>query len=111
MMPDKNYPSDLAEEEWKVAEKCLHREDEIKVGRPLNAALRRVRDAILHISKTGCQWAYLPHDFPTPTTVNYHDIKCMTTGVFERANSASPPGVAKKRSDRKTERRDHRQPK
>jgi len=86
MLPDKKYPSDLTDEEWKLVEECLHREEEITVGRPLEVDLRRMWNAILYINKTGCQWAYLPHDFPPPTTVNYHYTKWMKSGFFERAN-------------------------
>lgn len=96
MMPDKKYPSDLADEEWKVVEECLRLEEEIGTGRPLEVDLRRVWDAILYINKTGCQWAYLPHDFPPPTTVNYHYQKWMTTGFFERVNAQIRRQVRKK---------------
>ena len=85
MMLDKKYPSDLTDEEWTFVEECLHREEEITAGRPLEVDLRRVWDTILYINK-GCQWAYLPHDFPPPTTVNYHYTKWMKPGFFERAN-------------------------
>ena len=87
MMPDKRYPSDLTDEEWTVVEECLRLEEEIGAGRPLEVDLRRVWDAILYINKTGCQWAYLPHDFPPRTTVNYHYMKWMATGFFERVNA------------------------
>ena len=75
MTTEKRYPSDLTDEEWAVVEECLRGEDEMGAGRPLEVDLRRVWDAILYINKTGCQWAYLPHDFPPSTTVNYHYIK------------------------------------
>jgi putative transposase len=42
--------------------------------------------AIYYINKTGVQWAYLPHDFPPYTTVNYHYIKFVKSGLFERIN-------------------------
>ena len=71
MMNDKKYPSDLTDEEWTFVEGCLHREEEIAVDRPLEVDLRRVCDAIFYINKTGCQWAYLPHDFPPPTKDNF----------------------------------------
>ncbi|MBK8508718.1 MAG: transposase [Candidatus Competibacteraceae bacterium] len=41
----------------------------------------------MYLNKTGCQWAYLPHDFPPRTTVNYHYMKWMTSGLFERVNT------------------------
>lgn len=64
MMSDKRYPSGLTDEEWAFVEECLRLEEEKGAGRPVEVELRRVRDAILYINKTGCQWAYLPQDFP-----------------------------------------------
>ena len=87
MAPEKSYPSDLTDEEWAVVEECLHGEEEMGAGRPLEVDLRRVWDAILYINKTGCQWAYLPHDFPPRTTVNYHYMKWMANGFFARVNA------------------------
>ncbi len=102
MLPDKKHPSDLTDEEWKFVEECLHREEEIAVGRPLEVDLRRVWDAILYINKTGCQWAYLPHDFPPPTTVNYPYTKWMKSGFFERANDEIRRKLRKKTVEMKS---------
>ena len=96
MTPEKRYPSDLTDEEWMVVEECLDGEEEIGAGRPLEVDLRRVWDAILYINKTGCQWAYLSHDFPPRTTVNYHYTKWMATGFFERVNAEVRRRVRKK---------------
>lgn len=96
MRPDKKYPSDLTDEEWDVVEECLRREEESRVGRPQEVDLRRVWDAILYLNKTGCQWAYLPHDFPPRTTVNYHYMKWMMNGFFERVNTEVRQRLRKK---------------
>ena len=85
-MTDKKYPSDLTDEEWEVVEVILLKEEGRFMGRPREVDLRRVWDAISYINKTGCQWGYLPHDFPPPTTVNYHYQKWLKSGLFERAN-------------------------
>lgn len=53
------------------------------------------------MNKTGCQWAYLPHDFPPPTTVNYHYMKWMAAGFFERVNAEIRREVRNKRVLRK----------
>lgn len=87
MEADKQYPSDLTDEEWAIVEACLHREEERGAGRPQQVDLRRVWDAILPINQTGYQGAYLPHDCPAPTTVSFHYMKGMSTGFFERANA------------------------
>ena len=95
-MPEKSYPSDLTDEEWAVVEECLRGEEETGAGRPLEVELRRVWDAILYLNKTGCQWAYLPHDFPPRTTVNYHYMKWMSNGFFERVSAEVRRRVRKK---------------
>src|SRR5262249_59289925 len=38
-------------------------------GRPRKTAMRDVLDAILYLVRTGCQWRYLPKDFPPRSTV------------------------------------------
>lgn len=43
MMPEKRYPSDLTDDEWKVVkvvEECLRGEVEMRAGRPLEVDLR-----------------------------------------------------------------------
>ena len=85
-MTDKKYPSDLTDEEWEVVKMILLKEEGRSMGRPREVDLRRGWDAISYINKTGCQWDYLPHDFPPPTTVSYHDQKWVKSGLFERVN-------------------------
>lgn len=86
-MLDKKHPSDLTDEEWEIVKGFLYQGEGVLIRRPVEVDLRRVWDAILYLNKTGCQWAYLPHDFPPPTTVNYHSMKWVKTGFFERVNS------------------------
>lgn len=85
-MTDKKYPSDLTDEEWEIIKVILLKEDGRSMGRPREVDLRRVWDAISYINKTGCQWEYLPHDFPPPTTVSYHYQKWLKSRLFERVN-------------------------
>ena len=85
-MTDKKYPSDLTDEEWEIIKVILLKEEGRSMGRPREVDLRRVWDAISYINKTGCQWEYLPHDFPPPTTVNYHYQKWLKSGIFEQVN-------------------------
>jgi putative transposase len=87
VMVEKKYPSDLTDEEWEILKEILDQEKPAATGRPAEVDYRRVWDAIRYINKTGCQWGYLPHDFPPPTTVNYHYLKWMRKGFFERVNT------------------------
>lgn len=45
--------------------------------------LRTIVDAILYVVKTGCQWRYLPTDFPKWQLVYYYFRKFETTGLIE----------------------------
>lgn len=38
-------------------------------GRPPRHDLREIMNAILYVDRTGCQRAYLPHDFPPHQSV------------------------------------------
>jgi putative transposase len=62
-----HYPSDLTDEQWSLIEP--HLPPELPGGRPRKADLRDVFDAILYTLRTGCQWRYLPVDFPPKSTV------------------------------------------
>jgi transposase len=60
------YPSDLTDVQWSLIEPYLP----ISFGgRPRKTDLRDVLDAIFYILRTGCQWRYLPKDFPPKSTV------------------------------------------
>ena len=85
-MARRNYPTDLSDQEWEIIKRILEREEPYTTGRHTEVELREVWNAIFYISKTGCQWQYLPHDFPPPTTVNYHYLKWMRTGIYQKVN-------------------------
>src|ERR1700752_2586395 len=60
------YPSDVTDQQWALIR------DLIPVypgGRPRKTNLRDVVDAVFYILRTGCQWRYLPKDFPPKSTV------------------------------------------
>src|SRR6516225_4623354 len=62
-----HYPSDLTDEQWPLIEP--HLPAARPGGRPRSTDLRDVADAIFYILRTGCQWRYLPKDFPPKSTV------------------------------------------
>jgi putative transposase len=65
-MRTQTYPSDLTDAQWSLIEPYLP----ISFGgRPRKTDLRDVVDAIFYILRTGCQWRYLPKDFPPKSTV------------------------------------------
>jgi putative transposase len=60
------YPSDLTDEQWTLLEPLI---PGTAGGRPRKTAMRDVVDAIFYLTRTDCQWRFLPKDFPPKSTV------------------------------------------
>jgi transposase len=77
----KSYPSDVSDAEWEflVPYLTLMRED----APQREYSLRDVFDAVRYVVKTGCQWDFLPHDFPPHTAVYQQARRWVAAGVFE----------------------------
>jgi len=60
------YPSDITDAQWALIDPQLPVHPG---GRPRKTDLRDVVDAIFYLVRTGCQWRYLPKDFPPKSTV------------------------------------------
>src|ERR1051325_3873303 len=65
-MRTSSYPSDVNDAQWISIEPLI---PVYPGGRPRKTNLRDVVDAIFYILRTGCQWRYLPKDFPPKSTV------------------------------------------
>ncbi|WP_443034829.1 IS5 family transposase, partial [Streptomyces sp. BE133] len=71
----KLYPSDLSDEQWLLIEPVItawkdrHRSVS---GHQGAYAMREIVNAILYQGRTGCQWAYLPHDLPPKSATYYY---------------------------------------
>lgn len=67
MAERKAYSTDLSDEQWEKIEEFMPKPK--KRGTKRKVDLREVVNAILYISRTGCQWANIPHDLPAKSTV------------------------------------------
>jgi putative transposase len=76
-----HYPSDLTDAQWKLVEP--HIPPEPGGGRPRKTDARDVLDAILYILRTGCQWRYLPSDFPPKSTVWRYFDRWRSDGTLD----------------------------
>lgn len=65
-MRTQSYPSGVTDEQWRLVEPHI---PVYPGGRPRTTDPRDVADAILYVLRTGCQWRYLPKDFPPKSTV------------------------------------------
>jgi transposase len=69
------YPSDLTDEQWAVIGPFLQawkaRHPSVS-GHQGHYDLREILNSIFYQSRTGCQWAYLPHDLPPKSATYYY---------------------------------------
>ena len=66
-MERKAYPSDLTDEQWGLIEDLIPASR--PGGRPRTVNMREVVNAILYLTRSGCQWDMLPHDLPSKSSV------------------------------------------
>jgi transposase len=67
------YPSDLTDDEWPHIEP--HIPPAKSGGGKRRVKMRDVVNGIMYVLSTGCQWRYVPKDFPSKTTLyRYFDL-------------------------------------
>ncbi len=78
----KSYPSDVTDAEWEflLPYLTLMRDDAPQREYPL----RELFNAMRYVVKTGCQWRFLPHDFPPWSAVYQQARRWIQAGVFEQ---------------------------
>ena len=76
-----HYPSDLTDEQWVLIEPHLPAAP--TGGRPRSTDMRDVVDALLYLLRTGCQWRYLPIDFPPTSTVGRYFDRWRHEGTLD----------------------------
>src|SRR5215218_5017411 len=80
-----NYPSDVTDEQWALIEPLI---PVYPGGRPRKTDPRDVADAVLYILRTGCQWRYLPKDFPPESTAWRYFDEWRHNGTLEDIHDA-----------------------
>ena len=86
-VPVKRYPSDLTDEEWRLLEPIFAEVEPYTTGRPRETDLREILNAIFYLNKTGCQWRYLPKDFPSYKLVSYYYHKWVDNNTWPKINT------------------------
>src|SRR3979490_140502 len=61
------YPSDLTDDEWPLGDSFIPPAK--SGGGKRRTDMREVMNGVFYILRTGCQWRYLPKDFPPKSTV------------------------------------------
>jgi len=78
------YASDLTDGEWALISPLMPAPNGI--GRPRKTDLREVANALMYIASTGCQWRFLPKDFPPFSTVQKYFYRWRDTRLLEKIN-------------------------
>lgn len=81
------YGSDLTDEQWQFVE-ALVVKPSTGAGRPMVLVMRTVINAIFYMVRTGCQWRFLPHEYPNYNSVYYHYRKGCRDATWESINTA-----------------------
>jgi putative transposase len=90
------YPSDLTDAQWEVLQSVLPKPKAGKPGRRRTYPLREIWNAIFYQARTGCQWRFLPHDFPPHGLVWEHFCRWRDAGLIEAVHDALRVKVRKK---------------
>ena len=96
------YTSDLTDIEWEIVRRLLPVKG--KLGRPPRYERRLMLNAIFYITRSGCPWRDLPHDFPHWRLVYYYFSKWQQLGVWEQINAALRDRVRVARGKKKPQR-------
>ena len=78
----KPYKSDLSQEQWNILAPLLPKGK--PGGRPREVNMREILNTILYQLRTGCQWAYLPHDLLPKSTVYEYFAQWRDDGTWQR---------------------------
>jgi putative transposase len=78
----RGYPSDLSDKQWKLIRGLIPNAS--TGGRPRTTDVRKVLNAILYLTRSGCAWRYLPEDFPPWQTVYWYFNRWATGGVLRK---------------------------
>ena len=75
------YPSDLTDRQWSLIESHFNTGN---YGRSRKHEKRALVNAVFYIIKTGCQWRFLPKEYPPWKTVYSFYMRAKTKGIWEK---------------------------
>jgi transposase len=76
------YPSDLTDEEWACVEPFIP--PARRGGRKREVDVKEVLNGLMYVLSTGCQWRYIPKDFPPKSTVYRYFELWRYDGTLEK---------------------------
>jgi len=96
VLSKKRYPSDLTFEQWKILEPFIPKAK--FGGRPRQHPMKFVIDALIYKVKSGCQWRYLPADYPPWRTVYEYFRDWSVDGTWQKIHDEIAKIVRKKKT-------------
>jgi putative transposase len=83
------YPSDISDAQWIILEPLLLAfENRVRPGPQREVNLREVVNTLRYLNRTGCQWAFLPHDLVPKSTAYDYFAKWRDHGLLAQINQA-----------------------
>jgi putative transposase len=76
------YSTDLTDSEWEVITSIL------PDNRRRKHPLRQICNGLFYVVKTGCQWRFMPENFPPWQTVYYYFRQWRDRGILEELHAA-----------------------
>jgi putative transposase len=81
------YPSDLSDAQWTILEPLLLAfENQVRPGPQREVSLREVVNTLRYLNRTGCQWAFVPHDLIPKSTAYDYFAKWRDRGLLAQIN-------------------------
>ena len=78
------YPTDLTNSQWELIKECF---DTGNYGKNGKHSRRVLVNAVFYVIKTGCQWRFLPKDYPPWDTVYSFYRRAKDKAVWEKMMS------------------------
>jgi putative transposase len=80
------YATDLTDGQWELLRPAFEVDHDPKIGgRPRSYPLRWIVNAVLYVTKAGCQWRMLPNDFAPWGSVYGYFRKWRLSGMWDTA--------------------------
>lgn len=93
-MERKTYPDDLRDKEWEIL-KPYTEHMHTKRGRKGKHSKREMLNALFYITRTGCSWRHLPHDFPPWKSVYTQFSRWKKNKFFEKVEKCLAQSLRK----------------
>jgi putative transposase len=94
--PRKPYPSDVTDAQGAILEPILLAfEGRVRPGPKREVDVPEVLNTLLYLNRTGCQWAFLPHDLLPKSTAYDYFTKYRDHGVWQQVLDALRTEVRK----------------